>query len=56
MYEITIGTGTGVFYVHADRRRVQFELANLPEGWSINVFDMTDKENPRLCDIKEFDE
>ena len=55
MYEIRIGTGTGVFYMRGDKQRVQFEIENLPEGWRINVFDMTDKENPRLCDLKEFE-
>ena len=56
MYKVSVssGNGGGVFLLYADRKRVQHEIRNLPEGWKINIWEVTDEDNPRRCKIDEF--
>lgn len=56
MYQVTIssGNGGGVFILYADRKRVQHEIRNLPDGWRIHIWDVTEMETPIKCRIEDF--
>lgn len=54
MYAVAIGSGHGVFTVYGDKRRVRHELANLPDGWTVLVWEISNPDRPRCCDPSEF--
>ena len=53
MYQIQIRGAGGVFTAYGDWQRVVHEVRNLPDGWGIKVYDMTDPDNPVLVDVSD---
>lgn len=50
-FQINIRGMGGVFTFYGDKKRVEKEKLFLPDGWTMHVWDVTDKNNPRKYEI-----
>lgn len=55
-YSISIGTGAGVIFLETTMQsRVKHEVNSLPKGWTINIWEFDENNNPvRKCQPEEF--
>ena len=56
-YQVTVSGGIGVFCLNGiTADRVKQELQTLPDGWTIHIWDMTDREHTIKCTVADFAE